>query len=55
MIFVDTGAWVALEDKKDSHHAAALKFKKDLLITQTRLITSNYILDETLTLLLIEA
>jgi predicted nucleic acid-binding protein len=25
MIFVDTGAWVALEDKRDIHHAAASK------------------------------
>jgi predicted nucleic acid-binding protein len=54
MIFVDTGAWVALEDKRDSQHAAAIKLKQDLLLTQTRLITSNFILDETLTLLLLD-
>jgi len=54
MIFVDTGAWVALEDKRDIHHAAALQFKSDLVATKTRLITTNYILDETYTLLLLD-
>ncbi|MDZ7362134.1 MAG: type II toxin-antitoxin system VapC family toxin [candidate division KSB1 bacterium] len=54
MIFVDTGAWVALEDKKDTHHAVALQFKSELLATKNRLITTNFILDETYTLLLLD-
>ncbi|MCG3157652.1 MAG: 23S rRNA-specific endonuclease VapC20 [bacterium] len=55
MIFVDTGAWVALEDKRDSHHIAALKLKLkyELVAAKTRLITTNYILDETYTLMLL--
>lgn len=53
MIFVDTGAWVALEDKRDSHHRAALKLKHELVAEKTRLITTNYILDETYTLMLL--
>lgn len=54
MILVDTGAWVALQDKKDTNHASALHFKNDLLATKTRLVTTNYILDETYTLLLLD-
>lgn len=54
MIFVDTGAWVALEDKKDTHHDAALQFKSDLGAAKIRLITTNYIMDETYTLLLLD-
>jgi len=54
VIFVDTGAWVALEDKRDSHHDAALQFKHILLAANTRLITTTYVLDETYTLLLFD-
>ena len=54
MIFVDTSAWIALEDKKDFNHPAALEFKQELLVTRARLVTSNYILDETYTLMLLD-
>lgn len=54
MIFVDTGAWVALEDVKDSHHETALQFKRELLRERTRLITTSYVLDESYTLLLLD-
>lgn len=53
MIFVDTGAWVAIEDKKDFNHKKAMDFKNEILISRNRLITTNYILDETYTLMLI--
>ncbi len=53
MIFADTGAWVALEDNHDSHHTAALMLKNKLVAGQTRIITTNYVLDETYTLMLL--
>lgn len=53
MIFADTGAWVALEDSRDSHHKAALKLKNMLAAAKTRIITTNYVLDETYTLMLL--
>ncbi len=50
-LFADTGAWCALYDKSDIHHARALSFLQELRGQKVRLITSDYILDETLTLL----
>lgn len=46
-IFTDTSAWYAYIDKSDADHAAAVKVIKNL---KRPLITSNYVLDETLTL-----
>jgi predicted nucleic acid-binding protein len=47
-IFVDTGAWYALIDRKDpDHEAVSATFRE----WKGRLVTSNFILDETLTLL----
>jgi hypothetical protein len=47
-VFVDTSAWYALVDKGDSDHASAVNSARNL----TRpLITTNYIFDETLTLI----
>ena len=46
-IFVDTGAWYALLDKSDANHHAAVKLKDSLVHP---LVTSNYIVDEVITL-----
>jgi len=46
-IFVDTSAWYAYIDRSDADHAGAVKLVKEL---NQPLITSNYILDEILTL-----
>jgi predicted nucleic acid-binding protein len=51
-IFIDTGAFLALEDESDQYHEAALQFRENVLrMSCYELITTTYILDETLTLL----
>ena len=50
---VDTGAWVALNNSKDFHHQEALRFRDKIAKARHQLYTSNYILDETYTLLLL--
>ena len=47
-LFVDTGAWYALVDKKDPDHSAAAAFFRNNKIP---LLTTNFIFDETVTLL----
>jgi uncharacterized protein len=51
-IFVDTGAWYALADPGDANHQAALQFR-DTIAGKVRLVTSNYVMDELYTLLLL--
>lgn len=51
-IFVDTSAWAAIEDSKDRYHELALIFKDDLQ-ENCILVTTDYILDEAYTLLLL--
>jgi predicted nucleic acid-binding protein len=46
-IFVDTGAWYAVSVPSDSDHAAASAFMRS---NHERLVTSDYIYDELLTL-----
>jgi len=48
MIFVDTGAWFAAVTPSDSNHSHAAAF---LASNRDPLVTSDYIIDETLTLL----
>ena len=47
LVFVDTSAWYALVDRKDLNHLAAVRFVEQSAIT---LVTSTYVLDETVTL-----
>ncbi len=54
MIFVDTSAWAAIEDKRDVHHHSAIRYKDKLVNSRERLLTTNFILDETYTLLLLD-
>jgi predicted nucleic acid-binding protein len=46
-VFVDTGAWYALLDAKDPDHARVVPCFRDF---QGRLATSNFVVDEILTL-----
>jgi uncharacterized protein len=52
LIFVDTGAWVALNNSSDKYHFIAVSAHKSLLDSGYFYITSNYVLDETYTFLL---
>ncbi len=48
MIFVDTSAWFAAAIVDDPNHASAETFFRT--VTSSLLVTSDYVLDETLTL-----
>jgi len=51
-IFIDTSAFLALEDESDEHHKEAILFRdQELLRGNYEFITTSYILDETLTLI----
>lgn len=52
MIFVDTSAWYAVEVADDVNHEAACKFLAEIASGKHGVsITTDYVLDETLTLL----
>lgn len=51
-VFVDTSAWVAIKDRHDSHHADAGAYLGELTARRERLVTTDFVLDETYTLLL---
>ena len=48
MIFVDSSAWYAIYSRRDIQHAAAMQAVRSF---HEQLVTSDYIVDETLTLL----
>jgi uncharacterized protein len=50
-IFIDTGAWIALNSKKDKHFKDAISANKSFLNDGYYYVTSDYVLDETFTLL----
>lgn len=50
-LFVDTSAWAALASRRDSNHQSALQVRNQI-VGQYVLVTSNYVLDELYTLLL---
>ncbi len=51
MIFVDTGAFVARYLRQDSHHRRAKRTWNEIERARDRCFTSNFVLDETFTLL----
>ena len=49
MIFVDSGAWIAFFDQTDKYHNDAVVLYSDLVQQKMRLLTTDYVLDETIT------
>lgn len=54
-IFVDTNAWLAIHFKRDGLHDEAIRINKQLLKDGNRYVTTNFVLDETYTGLLMKA
>jgi len=50
-VFVDTWGWCALGYRADRRHASAVEFYRSLRQSAAPLFTSDYVLDEVLTLL----
>jgi hypothetical protein len=50
-LFVDTAGWMAMADGNDPLHRKSIQFRDKSLEQGAILVTSNYILDETLTLI----
>jgi len=50
-LFVDTAGWMAIADAKDPLHLKFIQFRDNAMENGTILFTSNYVLDETLTLI----
>jgi predicted nucleic acid-binding protein len=48
-VFVDTGAWLAFLSRDDQYHSLAVARYRELADDRARLVTSNYIVDETAT------
>jgi len=51
-VFVDTAGFLALWDRGDEHHGRAVVLQKKLAAAKRRFLTTDYVLDETVTLLL---
>jgi predicted nucleic acid-binding protein len=51
VIFIDTGAFIARYVRQDSSHRRARKAWAEIAKSRSRCYTSNFVLDETLTLL----
>ena len=51
-VFMDTAGFLALWDAGDRHHAAALRLQEDLVSKRRHFLTTEYVTDETITLLL---
>lgn len=49
MIFVDSGAWIALSDRSDPLHEDAVAILNDLRQQNLQLLTTDYVIDETVT------
>ena len=49
MIFVDSGAWIALLNPRDQHHSVGTTIYNRLARQRARLVTTDYVIDETIT------
>ena len=52
-VFKDSAGFLAFWDASDEHHAAALHLQRELVRKRRRFVTTDYIVDETATLLLV--
>ena len=52
-VFMDSAGFLALWDAADQHHAGAVRLQADLACKHRRFVTTDYVVDETATLLLI--
>ena len=52
-VFVDTAGFLALWDASDQYHPCAVKLQTALARKKCRFLTTDYVLDETTTLLLV--
>lgn len=50
-VFIDTGAFLAISDKSDTHHKTAVSAYQKIVDQKASLYTSNYVIDETITLI----
>jgi len=50
-VFVDSGAWLGLADTHDQHHQEALAIQSNIAVFRPRLVITNFIIDETYTLI----
>jgi len=50
-LFVDTSAWLALNDKNDQYHGKAISRLNVVKRQKIELITSEYVVDESLTII----
>ena len=51
LVFVDTAGWMAMADESDPLHRAAMRIRDKHLEKGGLLVTSDYVMDETLTLI----
>ena len=51
MLFIDTWGWVTLHNRRESRHGEVNAFYRDFRLRGGKLYTTDYVLDETLTLL----
>lgn len=52
-VFMDSAGFLALWDASDAYHAAAVQLQEALARKRRRFLTTEYIVDETVTLLLV--
>jgi predicted nucleic acid-binding protein len=52
-VFVDSAGFLALWDASDAHHRAAVQLQEEFARSRRRFLTTEYIVDETVTLLLV--
>ena len=51
LLFVDTAGWMAMADESDPLHRASIRIRDGHLEKGGLLVTSDYVMDETLTLI----